>query len=178
MDICLRNTEEDGSMTEEIKNNMARAFGEESKAAARGAAFALKAEKEGFSELANLFRAVADAEAVHARRFLLLMRGKIGNTMENLEAALRNETRAAEEAYPPMAEKAKTGSKAVKKAFMQSMKTDGEHADLYRDAVKDMLKGRDVTYYVCQICGHIQLGAAPANCPVCKAVRTRFKRVE
>ena len=165
-------------MAEEIKNNMARAFGEESKAAARNAAFALKAEQEGFPELANLFRAVADAEAIHARRFLLIMRGKIGDTRENLEAALHNEAHAVEEAYPPMVEKARQGSTAVKKAFIQSMKTDGEHADLYRDAMKDMLRGRGVTYYVCQICGHIHLDAVPEHCPVCKAVPTRFKRVE
>lgn len=165
-------------MPEEIRNNMARAFGEESKAAARNAAFALKAEQEGFSELAKLFRAVADAEAIHARRFLLIMRGKIGNTKENLAAALHSESYAAEEAYPPMVEKARQGSTAVKKAFIQSMKTDGEHAGLYRDAMKDMLKGRAVTYYVCQICGHIHLGALPEHCPVCKAVPTRFKKVE
>lgn len=164
-------------MSEEIKKNLARAFAEESKSSVRDAAFALKAERDGFSELAGLFRAIADAESVHARRFLLLMRGKIGDTKENLDAALHNEAYAAETAYPPMAEDAKKGSKAVKKAFIQSMKTDGEHADLYRDALKDMLKGRESEYYVCQICGHIHIGSVPDNCPVCKAVQGRFKRV-
>lgn len=165
-------------MAGKIEKNMSRAFGEESKAAARNAAFALKAEQEGFPELANLFRAMADADAVHARRFLLIMRGKIGNTKENLEAALHNEAHAAEGAYPPMVEKAREGSTAVKKAFIQSMKTGGEHAGLYRDAMKDMLKGRGATYYVCQICGHIHLDVVPDHCPVCRAVPTRFKKVE
>lgn len=168
---------EDMTMSDEIRKNLARAFAEESKSAVRDAAFALKAERDGFSELAGLFRAIADAESVHARRFLLLMRGKIGETRENLEAALKNEAYAAETAYPPMVEDAKGASKAIKKAFGQSMKTDGEHAELYRDAVQDMLKGREREYYVCQICGHIQLGSVPDNCPVCKAVQGRFKRV-
>jgi rubrerythrin len=164
-------------MSEEIRKNLARAFAEESKSAVRDAAFALKAERDGFSELASLFRAIADAESVHARRYLLLMRGKIGDTKENLEAALNNEAYAAETAYPPMVEDARGGSKAVKKAFGQSMKTDGEHADLYREALEDMLKGMEREYYVCQICGHIHLGSVPDNCPVCKAVPGRFKRI-
>ena len=164
-------------MSEEIRKNLARAFAEESKSSVRDAAFALKAERDGFPELASLFRAIADAESVHARRFLLLMRGKIGDTKENLEAALKNEAYAAETAYPPMVEEARGASKAIRKAFGQSMKTDGEHADLYKDAVKDMLKGREVEYYVCQICGHINLGEVPDNCPVCKAVPGRFKKI-
>jgi len=164
-------------VSEEIKKNLARAFAEESKSAVRDAAFALKAQRDGFPELAGLFRAVADADSVHARRFLLLMRGKIGDTKENLDAALSNEAYAAETAYPPMVEAAMQGSKAVKKAFMQSMKTDGEHADFYKDAMTDMLKGREAEYYVCQICGHIHVGSVPDNCPVCKAVPGRFKRV-
>ena len=168
---------EDIIVSEKIKKNMARAFAEESKSSVRDAAFALKAERDGFPELASLFRAIADAESVHARRFLLLMRGKIGDTKENLDAALSNEAYAAETAYPPMVEDARGESKAIKKAFMQSMKTDGEHAEFYKDAMDDMLKGRDVEYFVCQICGHIHVGSVPDNCPVCKAVAGRFKRV-
>ena len=61
-------------MSDKIEQNIARAFAEESKAAARNATFALKAEKDGFPEIARLFRVMADSDAVHARRFLGLMR--------------------------------------------------------------------------------------------------------
>jgi rubrerythrin len=67
-------------MSERVVKNLASAFASESKAAVRNAAFALKADQEGHPQLARLFRAVADADSVHARRFLLLMRGKIGTT--------------------------------------------------------------------------------------------------
>lgn len=164
-------------MSDRIEKNLAIAFAEESKAAARNAAFALKAEQEGYSQLARLFRAVADADSVHAHRFLLLMRGKIGNTEENLKAAFQNESKANEEHYPGMVEDAKESSKAVKKAFTQSMKTDGEHAELYKKAMDHMLANSEIEYYVCQICGHISEGFVPENCPVCQAVRGRFKRV-
>ncbi|MFC1824648.1 rubrerythrin family protein [Thermodesulfobacteriota bacterium] len=164
-------------MTEKVEKNLARAFAEESKASARNSAFALKAEREGYPALARLFRAVADAESIHARRFLFLMRAKIGTTAENLESAIQHELQAGQEGYPPMVEEARDSSKAVKKAFTQSMQTDGEHAGLYREAKQDMLAGKDVEYYVCQICGHIEEGFIPENCPICNAVSGRFKRV-
>jgi superoxide reductase len=30
-------------------------------------------------------------------------------------------------------------------------------------------------YYVCQVCGHIEFGSAPAHCPVCFSPREKFK---
>ena len=65
-------------MSKTIEKNIARAFADESKASDRAAAFVLKAEQEGYSELARLFKAVADAKSIHARRFRYIMRGKIG----------------------------------------------------------------------------------------------------
>jgi rubrerythrin len=163
-------------MSDQIEKNLSLAFASESKAAVRNEAFALLAEKEGYTQLARLFRAVANADSVHAHRFLLLTRGKIGNTEANLKEAYRNESRAREE-YAPMNEAAKEAPKAVKKAFAQSMKTDMEHAELYEGAMEGFLKRKEVDYYVCQICGHIHEGFAPENCPVCRAVRGRFKRI-
>ncbi len=163
-------------MPDQIEENLAKCFAAESKAAARNATFALKAERDGFPELANLFRAVSNAESVHAHRFLLLMRGKIGSTEDNLKGAYENEQIAGKE-YPPMVQAAKHASKAIIKAFTQSMKTDSEHGDLYKKAMENMLADSKTQYYVCQICGHISEDSAPENCPVCHAVRTRFQKV-
>jgi rubrerythrin len=174
----LQNAQEDTHMSDKIEKNLAQSFAAESKAAVRTAAFTLKAERDGYPRLARLFRAVADAKSIHSRRFLYLMRGKIGTTEENLEAAYQNDIKAIEVEYPEMVQVAKEGSKAVKKAFTQSMKTDGEHAALYENAMKDMLAEREVAYYVCQICGHISEDFVPENCPVCGAVSGRFKKVD
>jgi rubrerythrin len=164
-------------MRKEIEAYLAKAFSEQSKASARNAAFALKAEQDGYPQLARLFRAVSNADSVHARRFLLLMRGKIGSTEENLQAALKSELEAEKGYYPPMVEASKEESKAVKKAFEQSMATDGEHAKLYLEAGEDLLTQRDTIYYVCQICGHIHTEGIPDGCPVCHAVPGRFQKV-
>jgi rubrerythrin len=105
------------------------------------------------------------------------MRGKIGTTEENLEAALQNEEKANEEYYPEMVKDAQGSSKAVKKAFSQSMKTDGQHAALFEEAKADMFADNETDYYVCHICGHISVGFVPENCPVCHAVSGRFRKV-
>ena len=164
-------------MSEKVERNLASAFASESKAAVRNAAFALKADQEGHPQLARLFRAVADADAVHARRFLLLMRGKIGTSEENLKMALQSEKKARKEYYPEKVKDARDSSKAVKKAFAQSMETDGQHEDLFEKAMADMLTNHETDYYVCHICGHISVDFVPENCPVCHAVPGRFKKV-
>ncbi len=95
-------------MSDKTEKNLAYAFAAESKAAIRNDAFAKKADKDGYAQIARLFRAVSDAESVHARRFLLLMRGKVGSTEENLDAAFHNEIRANVEEYPTLIKNAPT----------------------------------------------------------------------
>ncbi|MFH1491451.1 MAG: ferritin family protein [Pseudomonadota bacterium] len=160
-----------------IEKNIVQAFGSETEGADRSAAFVLKAEQEGYPHLAGLFKAVSDAKSVHARRFRLLLRGKIGSTLENLEEALQRELKSVETEYPLMVEEARAGSKAVKKAFIQSRKTDAEVADLLKEALEGGKTGDDLVYYVCQICGHIHKDVVPDHCPVCRAVPGRFNKV-
>jgi rubrerythrin len=164
-------------MTDDIRKNIARAYVEESTGADRNAAFVLKALQEGHPNLARLFRAVADGKAVHTRRFRLLLRGKIGESAENLKDALKRERDAVERGYPAMVETAMAGTKAVKKAFLQSRKTDDEYSGLFKKAMENSDAGEDCVYYVCQICGHIHRDVIPDNCPICKAVPGRFKKV-
>ena len=164
-------------MSHRIQEHLSRAYAEESRSAARSRAFGLKAENEGYPQLARLFRAAAEAKSVHARRLLLLMRGKIGTSEENLEEALQQEIIAVEVTYPPMVEIAKEATKAVRKAFLQTGKTDEEQVRLFDDAQEGLLQESETDYYVCQICGHIHRGVVPERCPICRAVPGRFKRV-
>ena len=164
-------------MSREVEENLARMFAREMRAAARSAAFGLKAAQEGEEALALLFKAATDAKSVHARRFLNLMRGKISGSRKNLEEALESERHGVEALYPGMVQEAKHSPTAVKKGFIQSMKTDQELVSLYEKAIEDHGKGEGTVYYVCQICGHIHQNSIPRNCPVCKAVPGRFKRI-
>ncbi len=161
------------------EHNLSLAFAAESKASARNAVFAMKAQKEGYLQIAHLFRAVAEAESVHAKRFLRLMRGKIGSTEENLETAFQNEIKANAEAYPKLIkDAAEEGMKVVKNAFVESRDVESMHADLYKNALNDLLSDQQTTYHVCQVCGFVSEETAPDRCPVCGAVKKKFKRIE
>ena len=164
-------------MAEKTEKNLAYAFAAESKASIRNEAFARKADMEDYTQIASLFRAVSEAEAVHARRYLLLMRGKIGSTEENLETAFQNEIKANVDEYPKLIKDAgDEGKDGVLKAFSQSRDVESRHAELYKKAMNDMLSDRRTEYYVCQVCGYISEDEAPENCPVCGAVKSKFKR--
>ncbi|MFC1838417.1 rubrerythrin family protein [Thermodesulfobacteriota bacterium] len=167
-------------MGEKTEKNLAKAFAAESKASIRNAAFALKAEKEEFQAVAKLFKAVADSESVHANRFLLLMRGKIGSTEENLTTAFENEIKANADEYPQLIKEAEeeNSSKVIIKAFTESRDVEDRHAELYKKMLNNMIEDRETDYYVCQICGYISEDTVPENCPVCGAVSTKFKAVE
>lgn len=165
-------------MAEKTEKNLAYAFAAESKAAVRNDAFAKKADMEDFTQIARLFRAVSDAESVHARRYLRLMRGKIGSTEENLERAFQNEIKANVDEYPKLIQDASDeGKEHVMNAFTQSSDVESRHAELYKKAMNDMLADRETDYYVCQVCGYINEDEAPENCPICGAVKTRFKKI-
>ena len=165
-------------MPNKTEHNLAYAFAAESKAAARNSAFGLKDESEGYSQIARLFRAVSNAESVHARRYLNFIRGKIGSTEENLETAFQQEIKANVEEYPRLIKEAsEEGIKGVEKAFSQSRDVEDRHADLYKKAMNDMLSDRRCEYYVCQVCGFINEDQAPEHCPVCGAVEEKFKPV-
>lgn len=165
-------------MTEKTEKNLAYAFAAESKASARNATFAKKAEMEGYLQIARLFRAVSEAESVHARRYLMLMRGKIGSTQENLETAFQNEIKANVEEYPRLIEVAAAEShKAALKAFSHSRDVESQHADLYKKAINNMVAERETDYYVCQVCGYINEDEAPDKCPICGAIKEKFKAI-
>ena len=111
-------TKEMNVMADKTEKNLALAFAAESKASVRNEVFARKADRDDYPQIARLFRAVSNAESVHAHRYLLLLRGKIGSTEENLEAAFQNEIKANVDEYPKLIKDAsEEGKKKPKKSF-------------------------------------------------------------
>jgi rubrerythrin len=165
-------------VTEKTNNNLAYAFAAESAAAARNEAFAKKAEKENYPQLARLFRALAAAETVHANKYLLILRGKVGSSEENLKYAFENDINANEDEYMRLVQDAiDEGFGGAEKFFSQSKEVASIHAELYEKASETLLKDKYQKYFVCNICGFIIEDEAPEKCPICGAVKTRFKSV-
>ena len=72
---------------------------------------------------------------------------------------------------------AEEGNRAILKAFSQARDVESFHADLYKKALNDMVSDRETDYYVCQVCGYISEDEAPERCPVCNAVKEKFRLV-
>jgi len=81
------------------QDNLQAAFAGESQANRKYLAFAAKAEAEGRPQIARLFRAAAAAETVHAHAHLRVMKG-VGDTRQNLRAAIEGEGYEFREMYP------------------------------------------------------------------------------
>jgi rubrerythrin len=154
------------------------AFAGESQANRKYLAFAQKAEVEGFKQIAKLFRAAAEAETVHAHNHLREA-GGIKSTKENLEAAISGETFEFQKMYPAMIEDAKAeGKEGALKSFTYANEVEKLHAELYKKALAAMGNNQDIDYYVCQVCGNTVEGEAPDECPVCKAKKQAFKKID
>ena len=68
-------------------DNLQTAFAGESQANRKYLAYAAKADKEGYPQIARLFRAAAEAETIHALAHLQNM-GGVGSTLEGLTKRL------------------------------------------------------------------------------------------
>ena len=161
------------------EENLKEAFAGESQANRKYLAFARKAEHEGFSNVAQLFRTAAEAETIHALAHFGAMDG-IGSTANNLRAAVAGETHEHTEMYPPMLQQAIADDHRAKRMFGYAMKAEAVHAKLYQMALEAVEAGRDLTetkFYLCPVCGHIELGAPPASCPICGTKAEKFMQI-
>ena len=114
--------------------NLKDAFAGESQANRRYLAFAEKAEKEGLTQAAKLFR--AEAETIHALNHLRIM-GEIKSTTENLDAAVSGETLEFEEMYPKYLSIAKQEENdQAAWSFDVANKVEQVHAGLFSKAVE------------------------------------------
>jgi rubrerythrin len=153
------------------ENNLKEAFSGESQANQKYRAFAKKAEKEGFKNIAKLFRTTAEAERIHAEGHLGALNG-IGSTTENLQAAIDGETYEYTGMYPPMLDEAEKTNHKAKRMFGYALSAEEVHAQLYKMALEAAEKGEDLPdgdIYLCPVCGHIEIGTPPKSCPICNA---------
>ena len=156
--------------------NLKNGFVAESQAHLRNLAFAMKAEQEGYPQIAKLFRTVAEAEGVHAFNCFRLL-GAVSNTQENLESAFERENLASN-TYPQFIKEANEENNThIATVFSYSRDVERGHAKLYKNALEHMLAERETEYHVCQVCGYVSDGVLPDECPICGAAKEKFRKV-
>lgn len=161
--------------------NLQAAYNGESNAHVRYLAFAEQANKEGYVQVAILFRAAARAEQIHLNNHAAVIKqlggtpeAKIENpvvrsTKENLDAsASKGEAYERDTMYPRFIKAAEAeGIPAAVKTFQYAQEAEAEHYNLFTGASDhlDKMRTMGAIYYVCKTSGYTSASMDAAHCP-------------
>ncbi|MDE3188272.1 MAG: rubrerythrin family protein [Acidobacteriota bacterium] len=177
--------------------NLLTAYAGESNACARYKAFAERANADGLSGVASLFRAAARAEQIHASaqaRVIRQLGGEanvkiapplVKSTLENLRLALAGENHEIDSMYPKFFEEAQAHINATAaRSFLFAMEAEKTHVELYSEAISLLEAERNGSwisaeqgFQVCGVCGYTSRHQPKDNCPVCNYPSERFETV-
>ena len=168
-----------GTRTEK---NLEAAFAGESQARNKYTYFASVAKKQGFEQIADLFRKTADNEKEHAEIWFKELSGISVETADNLEAAAEGEHYEWTDMYAKFAETAEEeGFSALAAKFRRVADIEREHEERFRALLRnvqmnEVFSRSEVKVWECRNCGHIVVGMkAPVICPVCEHAQAYFE---
>lgn len=172
-----------GTKTE---RNLITAFAGESQARNRYSYFASIAKKEGYEQIAGVFLETADHEKEHAKRLFKFLEGGeveittsfpaglIGNTVENLKAAIGGENHEHESMYPDFAKVAEEeGFSDIAAVFRAIAVAEVGHEKRFQKLLDNIEQGKvfqrdQKVTWKCRNCGYLHDGTeAPKRCPAC-----------
>ena len=128
--------------------NLKAAFAGESQANRRYLYFAAKADVEGQNDVAVIFRSTAEGETGHAHGHLEYLESvgdpatglPIGNSRQNLKAAIEGETHEYTDMYPGMAKTARDeGFDEIADWFETLAKAERSHANRFTQALNALV---------------------------------------
>lgn len=156
--------------------------------------YAAKADQEGYKGIAVVFRAAANAKSLRVGKFanaiksqngdipdkVLLEMGKIAPTAENLNNLIAQTKIESTTLYAAAAAQAETEKlPAIVKTFKGAAHVSGEHLKLFEDAAKNLEAWKVAKpIFVCQVCAWIGTDPKLDTCPVCKAPKEKFTKIE
>ncbi len=164
-----------------VLRNLQHAFHMEVNAHARYVAFAAQAEQEGYMKLADLFRAAAGAEKIHARNHAVVIKAMgteprsefavlaVGGSHANLLVAIHDEVEQRDVIYPQFAAEA-GGHEAALRTFRYALVAESGHARLFQKALERMQHMRkNHRYWICSVCGYTAERMDDEACPSCES---------
>lgn len=167
--IALGTVAATNPLPREVREVLQRALVNEREAVARYEAFARKADEEGYRGGAALFRAQAEAERTHAKRFAAVLDAHgialpseetfsavAGKTGENLRNAAAAEKAEQDGVYREAIETCQQHrATEIAQLFDQTRNSEVEHANLCSAASRDLDSMKEPkTFYVCGKCGY------------------------
>lgn len=185
-----------------IIENLTKAFIGESQARNRYTFYAKIARKEGFEQIAEIFLITAENEKEHAKRLfehIQELKTKIGesldeikvealaptilgNTAENLKAAIAGENYEYTKMYPEFADIAEKESlPEIAKRLRSIAIAEKHHEERYKKLLKEVeagtvFKKEKEVWWVCRECGYVHFGKEPPEkCPSCDHERSFYQ---
>jgi len=162
------------------RENAMEAFAGESQANRKYSAFSEKATEEGFKNIATLYKAASEAEAIHAKKLLKVL-AAVESTEKNLGSSIAGETHEFTSMYPAFVKEAEAEKRTdAVLVFTYAMKAEQVHATLYKKALDALKAGHDIgreKIFLCPVCGNIEIGKAPEKCPICAAFGKQFREI-
>jgi len=159
--------------------NLNAAFKGETNANHKYELFAKKAEEEGYSQVAKLYRAVSMAESIHRNNHKAVILGlggkpdiidydvvQVKSTKENLQAPIKGETYEKDVMYPEFIKQAKIDklSSAIK-TFTYAQNAEKQHEKLFQEALNNIGKNKPTDYCVSRISGATYAISLTSACP-------------
>ncbi len=182
--------------------NLTKAFIGESQARNRYTFHSKIAKKEGFEQIAGIFLLTAENEKEHASWLFKLINElkknsdedldeitveaaaptTLGNTAENLKAAIAGENYEYTKMYPEFADVAENeGFTEIAARLRAIAKAEEHHEERFKKLLKEVEAGtvfkkeKEVSW-VCRECGYVHLGKEPPEkCPSCDHDRSFYE---
>ena len=187
---CKKNEAKE-SKPEVTLQNLQTAYNREMRISRECELFSKNADKNRYSAIANLYKAVSRSEEIHAEMAAALMRSKgvevapyvpesvaVGTVMQTLRLVLSDESLETESMYPNLARTAKAEKflEAVE-SFGHSLNADKWNGELFKNAVDKSGYITRVQYFVCPCCGYIVTSDTAKECPECHEKREKFEKI-
>ncbi len=180
-----------GTQTEK---NLLKSFAGESQARMRYDFFSRQAKKDGLEQMSAIFAETALNEREHAKRFFKFLEGrrveitatypagKIGTSLENLQAAAEGEKEEWTKLYPEFAKIAEEeGFADIAMVFKMIATVEKAHEARYRKLYDNLESGKVFKHdgkviWKCLNCGYLHEGEfAPEKCPACLHPQSYFQ---
>ena len=161
------------------EENLKIIFEKECQASQRYRAFSKRARKDGYPNVARLFRLASEVERIHAQNSLTAL-NMVGTTVENLNSIIARERNENRITYPSILKQAISENHKARFIIENNIKSKEAHSKLYFTALAAINEGKDLTtgeLYLCPFCGNILADKRDKNCTVCSAPSNRFIKI-
>jgi rubrerythrin len=178
-------------MRDMTANNLRSAFATESQAHLENLIYAEIAGEENLSDIALLFKSIANAKRIIAKNFFSQLGDiksitmvpsisgfGIGKTIENLKNALDHTKFIVADMYPSYKNTAQFQEEKTSALYFDfALEISKIEVSLYEEAIENLDEGKEMKLGkvgICNSCGCIFKDIIPEKCPLCESKKENF----